>query len=114
MVAHSQGTWVASNRAIEYAEETSFYHRAANSYLEMFAQVKDDEADMPRLSRQHLAETLALLRGEVDAIVGYSAWGVSLPDQVAVGVTAQDFKAREVTFAETRSMGSEFDKCLIG
>ncbi|MCK9511327.1 MAG: ABC transporter substrate-binding protein [Pigmentiphaga sp.] len=52
-----------------------------HSYLAMFAEVNDDDVDVPRLHRQHLAETLALLRGEVDVIMGYSAWGVSLREQ---------------------------------
>lgn len=48
------------------------------SYLDVFAQVSDSEVDVPRLNRQHLTETIALLRDEVDAVFGYSAWGTDL------------------------------------
>jgi ABC-type nitrate/sulfonate/bicarbonate transport system substrate-binding protein len=52
-----------------------------HSYLDVFAEVADNEVDVPRLSRQHLAECVALLRDEVDAMIGYSAWGVELREQ---------------------------------
>lgn len=37
--------------------------------------------DAPRLVRQHRRELTALLRGEVDVIFGYSAWGAMVRDQ---------------------------------
>jgi ABC-type nitrate/sulfonate/bicarbonate transport system substrate-binding protein len=35
-----------------------------------------------RLVRQHQAELIALLRGEVDALFAYSVWGVALREQI--------------------------------
>lgn len=52
-----------------------------HSYLDVFAVVPDDEVDVPRLARQHLAESLALFRDEVDVMLGYSAWGVDLREK---------------------------------
>src|SRR5690606_28481414 len=52
-----------------------------HSYLDVFAQVADNEVDVPRLARQHLAESFALFRGEVDVILGYSAWGLELREK---------------------------------
>lgn len=55
-----------------------------HSYLDVFTQVADHEVDVPRLARQHLAESVALIRGEVDAMLGYSVWGVELREQFSL------------------------------
>lgn len=52
-----------------------------HSYLDVFAEVTDSEVDVPRLARQHLAESVALLKGEVDVMLGYSVWGVELRER---------------------------------
>lgn len=65
-----------------------------HSYLDVFTEVPDSEVDVPRLSRQHLAESVALLRGEVDAMMGYSAWGVDLREKFGL-VEVANVKACE-------------------
>lgn len=55
-----------------------------HSYLDVFTEVADEEVDVPRLSRQHLYESLALIRGEVDAMLGYSVWGVDLRERLGL------------------------------
>jgi ABC-type nitrate/sulfonate/bicarbonate transport system substrate-binding protein len=52
-----------------------------HSYLDVFTEVADHEVDVPRLARQHLAESVALLKGEVDVMLGYSVWGVELREK---------------------------------
>ncbi|MCO5147391.1 MAG: ABC transporter substrate-binding protein [Aquamicrobium sp.] len=58
------------------------YLERSDSYVAADPNDKDNMASVPRLSRLSLTETLALVRGEVDAIFAYSAWGMSLKHQL--------------------------------
>jgi len=54
----------------------------AASYVDAAPGTDDNLGAAPRLNRQHQAELVALLRGEVDAIFAYSVWGVALREQI--------------------------------
>lgn len=53
----------------------------AESFVDHRPHVSGDTQRAAGLLRQHQAETVALLRGEVDVIFGHSVWGVALREQ---------------------------------
>ncbi len=53
------------------------------SYVEEDVEITDDLTAAPRLSKFQTREMTALLRGEVDAMFGYSVWGAAVRSQIS-------------------------------
>lgn len=53
------------------------------SYVEEDVEITDALTPAPRLIKFHTREMTALLRGEVDAMFGYSVWGASVRSQLS-------------------------------